>query len=842
MRTTFHLQEGRLIQVVAASQHIPLSVHNLRNVAQKQRESLAQRLIREQALQPFDLGRGPLLRCTLLQLPDEQSVLLLTLHRLISDDWSVALLVRDLANLYEASADNQLSPLPPVTSQYADFVVQEQELTESVLAENLAYWKQQVADAPPVLPLPTDHPRPAVTSWSGATVQTVLPSSLTQDLQALSQQQQVSLPVTLLAAFVTLLARSTGQQDLLLGATVPARHAPQKQELFGPCDNTLVLRPDLTGDPGFLDLLVRVRDLLQAGVDHEALPFDTLLKNVRPSRSLSYTPLFQVLLQLPWTLPSLPDGWTLDPLEEDRDTSQFDLTLSLHETSEGLVCRFTYSTELFEAATVERISQHWQILLEGVVADPTLPLSRLPLLPLAERVQLLEGWTATQKLYPLQQSFAELFEKQVLRTPEAVAVVCKGAQLSYRQLNQQANLLAHRLREHGVGPETLVALLAERDIPLLISIVAVFKAGGAYLPLDPHHPPTRQRYYIEQSRSPLVLCAASLATQLSEALQELPEAERVRCVLIEDLLSEEQSAPQQKKNLTPSGTPESLAYVIYTSGSTGLPKGAMLERRGMLNHLFAKIDALQLDAADSVAQTASQCFDISVWQFLAVLLVGGRVHISPDEVTQDPVRLLQQVEQQRITILETVPSWLRAMLDIVQNADKPGKIARLTALRWMVPTGEALPVELSRRWLNRYPHVPLLNAYGPTECSDDVTHYVVAEPPPEGQSSMPIGTAIPNMRLYVLDRHLQPQPIGVSGELYVGGIGVGRGYLGNEQKTREAFVPDPFSSEEGARLYKTGDLGRFLPDGNLEFLGRVDSWCWHERISRERSDWWPMRN
>jgi amino acid adenylation domain-containing protein len=823
LRTTFHMQEGRLVQVVAASQHIPLSVHNLRNATEEQQESLTRRLIREQAQQPFDLGRGPLLRCTLLQLPNEQSLLLLTLHRLIADDWSVAMLVRDLASLYEANLQEQPSPLPPVASQYADFVqLQAQEQTEEALAEHLAYWKRQVEDAPPVLPLPTDRPRPAVISWNGATVETLLSPTLTQGLQSLSQQQQVDLPVTLLTAFATLLMRYTGQQDLLLGALVPARSSSEKQQFFGPCDNTLVLRPDLAGDPTFLDMLVRARDLLQAGVDHETLPFDTLLKSVRPARSSSYTPLFQVLLHLPWSLPSLPDGWTLQPVEVGCDISQFDLTLHLHESSEGLICRFTYSTDLFDRATIKRMSQHWQTLLEGAVADPSLPLSRLPLLPPAERTQLLEEWTATERVYPLQQSFAELFEEQVRKMSRAVAVACEEEEVSYQDLNRQANQLAHQLREHGVGPDTLVALLAERGIPALTSILGIFKAGGGYLPLDPHHPPTRLRLSIEQSLSPLVLCTAPLEASLVEALAEMPEEQRPRYLLIDELLSEHQHTSQREENPPPSGTPVSLAYMIYTSGSTGRPKGAMLERRGMLNHLFAKIDALQLTAADSVAQTASQCFDISVWQMLAALLVGGRVQICTDEVTQDPERLLQHVEQKRISILETVPSWLRAMLDTTQNVDQPGKQPQLTALRWMVPTGEALPVELSRRWLHRYPHVPLLNAYGPTECSDDVTHYVIAEPPSEGQSSMPIGTAIPNMRLYVLDRHLQPQPVGVSGELYVGGIGVGCGYLGDEARTREAFVPDPFSHEPGARLYKTGDLGRFLPDGNLEFLGRVD--------------------
>ncbi len=817
LRTTFRLDAGKLVQVIAPQQPISLAVHPLQNISEEQQQAQLQRLTHEQALAPFDTEQGPLLRASLFQLSGTHSLLQLTLHRLIADDWTVALLVRELATLYEGTA------LSSVSSQYADFIKsQEQALTEEALAEHLTYWQQQIADAPSVLPLPTDRPRPATTSWRGATVETVLPASLIQDLRVLSQQQQVDLHATLLAAFATLLARYTNQHDLLLGALVPARRTPESRELLGPCDNTLVLRPNLEGDPAFLELMTRARDLLTVSLEHEMLPFDTLLKAVRPAGSLNTTPLIQVLLHLPWELPSLPAGWTLQPVEGGLDTAEFDLALQLHAAPEGLICRFTYSTDLFEQASIERMSQHWQTLLEGIVTNPNQSLSRLPLLPAAERRQLLEEWTATERVYPLQQSFAELFEAQVKRTPQATAAAYEVEQISYDYLNRRANVLAHQLREYGVGPDTLVSLLAERGIPVLDSILGIFKAGGGYLPLDPHHPPTRQRYFIEQSRTPLILCTKKLEPQIIEALQDIPEQNRPRYLIIEDLLADWEQKPALQENLPHQGTPASLAYVIYTSGSTGLPKGAILERKGMLNHLFGKIDALQLTADDIVIQTASQCFDISVWQLLAVLLVGGRVQICPDDITQDPELLLREVGKKQVSILETVPSWLRAMLDTAESTAQAGKAPQLATLRWMIPTGEALPVELSRRWLQRYPQIPMLNAYGPTECSDDVTHYVVAEPPAEGMSNMPIGTAIPNMRLYVLDHHLQPQPIGVSGEICVGGVGVGRGYLDNEKKTREAFVPDPFSSVEGAYLYKTGDLGRFLPDGNLEFQGRVD--------------------
>ena len=577
-----------------------------------------------------------------------------------------------------------------------------------------------------------------------------------------------------------------------------------------------MLRTDLSGDPSFVALLVRVREVVLAAQAYQELPFASLVKAIRPDRQAGRNPLFQVMMSFDTPLASLSEGWESVDLGNLTATSQFELSLEVRESPEGLGCYFEYSTDLFDEAAIVRLAGHWQTLLAGIVANPNQPLSSLPLLTEQERRQLLVEWNATQTEYPLEQCLHQLFEAQVERTPEAVAVICEGEQLSYQELNAHANRLAHQLREHGVGPDRLVALLAERGIPFLISILAVFKAGGAYLPLDPRHPPARLRQVIELSRCCIVLATAPFAPTLADALEEVPADLRPELLYCEEMLQ----ASQSEENLPVYSTPHDLAYVIYTSGSTGKPKGAMVEQRGMVNHIYAKIEALALTSRDRVAETASQCFDISVWQFLTALLVGGSVQIYPDEVAHHPVELLTQVEQHQISILETVPSLMRAMLDAdgIKAASRP----KLEALRWLIPTGEALPVDLCQRWLRTYPHVPLVNAYGPTECSDDVTHYPIYEAPDETRSSIPIGRAIPNMRLYVLDRHLEPLPIGVSGELYVGGIGVGRGYLGDKRRTGEAFVADPFGSEDGARLYKTGDLGRYLPDGNLEFLGRLD--------------------
>ena len=828
LRTSVGMHEGHLVQVIAPHLHIPLRVTDLRAraaQAAQQAQAQAQRLATEQAQAPFVLDQGPLLRCTLVHLSGEQSLLLLHLHRIVSDDWSVGLLVRELACLYDACAAGGPSPLPPLPWQYADFATWQREwLQGEAAAAELAYWRQRLAGSPAALDLPTDHPRPAVASVCGATAHVALPGTLTQALGELSRQHAVQLDMILTAAWLSVLARYSSQQDLLVGTISPARRHAHAQALIGPCENTLVLRTDLSDSSdqlSFLDLVQRVREGMQAAQTHGDLPLEPLLKALAPTRSWSQQPLFSVLLRLPAPRPAMPAGWKLAGLQVHRPGAEVDLRLDLqqspHESPHGWLARFVYRPELFEEASIARMAGHWQTLLEGIVTEPGRPLARLPLLTAGERHQLLVEWTGTRREYPRAQGVQRLFEAQVQRSPRALAAVCEGEQVSYQELNRQANLLAHHLRAQGVGPESLVALLAERGIPFLVAILAIFKAGGAYVPLDPHHPPARLCRVLERSGCALVLTTAACDAALEHALEDLPREARPRCIVLEDV---SQASDRDEENPPPASTPENLAYVMYTSGSTGQPKGAMVEGRGMLNHLYAKIEALDLTAADTLAQTASQCFDISVWQFLAALLVGGRVQIYPDAVAHDAALLLQHVERDRVSILETVPSLLRAML----TAGRPqgSEHAPLSALRWLIPTGEALPVDLCRHWLQRYPHVPLLNAYGPTECSDDVTHYVIAQPPAEGTRSIPIGTAIPNMRLYVLDRHLEPLPIGVSGELYVGGIGVGRGYLGEEQRTAQAFVPDPFVPKGDGRLYKTGDLARYLPDGNLEFLGRVD--------------------
>ncbi|HVR99443.1 MAG TPA: amino acid adenylation domain-containing protein, partial [Thermoanaerobaculia bacterium] len=810
LRTVFAVTEGPPVQVIRPAEPVGLSVVDLAGLPVSRRQAKAFAMAGEEARRPFDLTRGPLLRGVLLRIAEGDHVVALTMHHIVSDGWSLGILVREVTALYAAFAETRPSPLPELPVQYADFAVwQHSWLQGEILEGEIAFWRRQLAGLPPLLELPTDRPRPAAQSFRGASRPVRLPVGLTQQIEALSRRQGVTVFMVLLAGFEALLSRYSGQQDLAIGTPVAGRNRTELEGLIGFFVNTLVLRGDLTGEPTFRELLGRVRETALAAHAHQDVPFEKLVQELSPERSLAQTPLFQVMFVLQNApVESLEiQNLRLRPVSGAGTTAKFDLELSLGEWNGGLRGAVEYATDLFDTATMDRLLVHYESLLTAAVATPELMASELPLLSPAERHQLLSEWNDTA-VPASRRLLSSLFKARVACTPHALASTYEGESLTYAQLGVRAERVASHLRQLGCGPESRVGVALERTLDLLVAFLGVLEAGAVYVPLDPEYPRERLAYLLQDSRP------SALLTQ---------ESVRDRLPLPPDLPVLLPTALPAMDTPSDLGAPEDLgdhllAYVLYTSGSTGRPKGAQVAHAGMVNHLQAKVSELGLDGHSRVAQTASQCFDISVWQLLAPLLAGGSVHIADQLTVHDPELLLRFVARERITVLEVVPSLLGGILESLRAA---GTID-LSSLQWMIVTGEACPQDLADRWLELAPHTRLLNAYGPTECSDDVTHFERAAPAVQTSRSLPIGKPIANTRIYLLDPQAGPTPQGVAGEICVAGRGVGRGYLDLPERTAQVFVPDPSSVEPGARLYRTGDLGRWLPTGILEFLGRLD--------------------
>ncbi|NYG35447.1 amino acid adenylation domain-containing protein [Sphaerotilus montanus] len=825
LRTSFPEQEGQPCQRV----HPPsfrLAVTDLSTWPDDRQQAEVTRQVRQQNDQAFDLANGPLWNATLLRLSPKHHVLTLTLHHAIADGWSMGILMHELSTLYGtlvAGRPASAASLPALPVQYADYALWQREwLRGPVLEAQLDYWRQRLDGAPPLLTLPTDHPRPAVQRGVGDKFVFLLPSGLTEALKHLGRAENATLFMVVQAVFSVLLARYAGQDDIVIGTPSANRQFAETEPLIGLFLNALVLRTDVSGNPSFRELLARVRQGDLDAFQRHALPFETLVEALRPERSLAYTPVFQVMFNL---LTNRSHALTLEGLRAehaaiDDGMAKHDLTLMMHEIDTGLHTVFEYDTDLFERATIERMAGHFRVLLETVIADPGQPIGQLPLLTDAEHAQMLLHWNDNATADAGDAVYARLFEAQVAASPDQDAVRWQPEPggpvecLSYAELNHRANQLAHVLKARGlggpVGSEDIVGVCLERSAETLVCLLALFKVGAAYMPLDPSLPDERLVVLMARAGTPLVLTLAHHADRLTGRGPALMCLDRDA-----DLL-----ARQPTHDPDGPGDAARLAYVLFTSGSTGVPKGVMVEHRGMVNNLRAKLRDHGLGAGDTLAQTAPPGFDISVWQFLAALLVGGTVRIFGDEIAKDPAALLRHVEAERVTVLEVVPSLLRFMLDELQ-ADEAAAPA-LAALRWLSLTGEALPPALCNAWFARYPRIPILNAYGPAECSDDATHHILTGPLPPDATTVPIGRALPNVRLYVLDAHRQPLPIGVPGELCIGGIGVGRGYLNDPERTAAAFHPDPWAGQPGARLYRTGDMARWRADGTLEFLGRLD--------------------
>ena len=828
LRTNFITVDGKPSQIIQTETNWTVSVVDWKHLSPTEQEIASQQLAQQQAIQPFELATQALLRATLVMLSETEHILLMCMHHIVSDGWSMGVFVQELAALYSAYSQGQTSGLAPLPIQYADFAIwQRQWLQGDILQKQLSYWEKQLADAPALLSLPTDRPRPAVQTFAGATQQFELSIELTSKLTKLSQEQGVTLFMTLLAAFDTLLYRYTEQEDILVGTPIANRNRGEIEGLIGFFVNTLVLRTDLSGNPSFSELLNRVRQMAMEAYSHQDLPFEMLVETLQPERDLSHAPLFQVdfLLQNDPLSEVELAGLNITSLPIESATAKFDLTLAMAiaptsaeaeasptttlSTGTGMMGVWEYNTDLFDASTIARMAGHFVTLLEAIVENPQQPISQLPMLTAVEQQQLFVQWNDTQADYPQDLCIHQLFEEQVKHTPNAIAVIFENQQLTYQQLNTQANQLAHYLQSLGVGPEILVGIYLERSLSVIVGLLAVLKAGGGYVPLDPDYPQQRLADISQDSQFSVLLTEQKL-------LNSLP----VQDVKIIVLDTSGVLKNQSQENPVSEVEPENLACILYTSGSTGKPKGVMLAHAALVNHSSAISEVFGLTSSDRVLQFASFSFDVAAEEIFPTWYKGATVVLRPAQMFPDFASLAQFIEQQNLSVLNITPAYWHEWAVAVSKADATVP----ESLRLVAVGGDAVLPETVTIWQQLVgDRVNCLNVYGPTEASVTAIVHDLLHPKSEKTNSVLIGRPIANTQAYILDRHLQPAPIGVKGELHIGGVRLARGYLNLKELTDEKFIPNPFEKAEGRRLYKTGDLARYLPDGNIECFGRIDN-------------------
>ncbi|MBD2069683.1 amino acid adenylation domain-containing protein [Leptolyngbya sp. FACHB-671] len=842
LRTTFEVVEGQLVQVVvsqgsegaiASELQMPLRLTDLRTLPANSREDAAMAQIWEEIQQPFHLHQGPLFRVRLWQLQETEHLLLLALHHIIFDEWSSGVLIRELGELYTAFVEDKPPVLPELTIQYADFSHwQRQWLQGDVINAQLHYWKQQLKDVP-ILSLPGAVSRSAVQSLGqrhqGASQLMELPQWLLDALEELSQQFGVTLFMTLLAAFQTLLHRYSGQTDIAVGSPIANRHRSELEGLIGFLVNSLVLRTDLAGNPTFHEMLERVRDVTLAAYAHQDLPFEKLVEELQPIRSLGQNPLFQVVFALqntPMEQLALP-GLVLSPVELETKTARFDLELYVWkcgdnfrslwgkgwQQSDGLRGVIVYNTDLFDSATIASLRHHFQTLLEGIVANLEAPLSALPLLTNTEQQELLQRWHSNQSSYPANICIHELFEAQVRQRATAIALQFGDQQFTYQVLNQGSNQLARYLQRLGVSAGTCIGICMESSVKAIASMLAILKVGGAYVPFDPSYPSERLHFMMEDAGITVVLTQADWADSL--------QADNVTVVCLEQEWNA--IAQESDENLSTPCTSDQLAYVIYTSGSTGTPKGVMVPHQAV-NRLVCETNYVQIEPSDRIAQVANLAFDAATFEVWGALLNGAQIIGIERDITLSPTDFVSELQQQNVSILFLTTALLNQTVSQIPNA--------FQSLKYLLFGGEMANVDRVRSLLEHGKPQHLIHVYGPTENTTFSTGYEVQDIP-ENATTIPIGQAIANTQVYLLDAHLKPVPAGVSGEIYLGGDGLAKGYLNCPELTAERFVASPFGrrGEEtpnsqppapNPQLYKTGDRALYRSDGNLEFLGRTD--------------------
>ncbi|MGB7153193.1 MAG: amino acid adenylation domain-containing protein, partial [Candidatus Acidiferrales bacterium] len=802
-RTTFDVVDGQPVQLVhPASSIFKIPQVDLTALPQDQRKKEAIRMASEDAKELFDLSCGPLLRATLYHLSEDDHQLFMEFHHIIFDGITAyRVFLPELAALYRAFSEGKLSPLPDPPIQYADFACwQRQHADQDASAKHLNYWKQQLQGELPILAWPNDFPRPAEQTYRGVLRNASLAPDLIQPLRDLSLEAGCSLYTTLLTGMSALLHRYTGQTDIILGGLSACRRSPESEALLGCFMNPIPLRIDLSGNLTFRELLARAREIVLGGLDHEEMPFEQIVSELRLRPDPSRNPLFQIIFALEPDVSPVDRQWDLTLEDFSNGTSKVDLSIVLDDRGERISGPMVYNPDLFEDSTIQRLMAHWNGVLRSAVANPDLPISLLEFMAPEEKQQILYEWNRTAANYPKDSCVHQLFEAQVERTPDNRAVIFDKQELTYRELNQRANQLAHRLIESGVGPDVVVGICAERSVEMIVSLLGILKAGGAYLPLDPEYPAEQLAFMLRDCGVRLVVaCGASGARVPSDGITLVP-------------LDGSGSANMNIDNPAVHVRPNNLAYVIYTSGSTGNPKGAEIEHRSIVRLLLG-ISYVDLDESKAILQLAPFTFDVSTFEIWGALLHGAKCVLYPGKVPS--VRELGEfLRAHHITTVATTAAWFSLIID-----EEP-KV--FSGLRQLIVGGEPLSVSHVRRAWDQLPNVELINGYGPTESTMLTTSYTVRHRPSSSATSIPIGSPIANTECYVLDTNLQPVPVGIKGELYIGGVGLARGYRNRPDLTRGSFIRNPFSDEPGSRLYKTGDAARFLPDGTIDYLGRMD--------------------
>ncbi|MEO1432874.1 MAG: amino acid adenylation domain-containing protein [Cyanobacteria bacterium J06633_8] len=819
LRTNFKTVDEELIQVIYPSQELVINLINLQFIPKAEEENKVKQIAIEEARKPFDLEQDLLLRVTLLELEQTEYVILLTMHHIISDGWSMEVLVKEIATLYAAFSQNLPSPLTPLEIQYADFAVWQREwLQGEVLETQLGYWKQQLGGTLPVIQLPTDFPRSRVQSFRGDTVSFKLSSEISDKLKSIAKAEEATLFMTLLAGFKVLLYRYTGQADIIIGSPIANRNRAELEGLIGFFVNTLVLRTDLNQNPTFESVLQRVRQVTWDAYEHQDLPFEKLVEELHPERDLSYNPLFQIKFRLenpPTEKIEIP-GLTLSSLGQVNSTAKLDLSLDMYETPDGLVGGFEYNKDLFAETTIKRMVGHFCTLLEGITNQPNQPIGDLPLLTPREQQQILVEWNQTQKEFSQQKCFHQLFEAQVEKNSNAIAIIYNNEQLTYQELNQRSNQLAHYLQTLGVAPEVRVGICIQRSPAMIVAMLAIHKAGGAYVPLDPAYPVERLAFMVEDAQISLLLTHNQTTDVAKQIILDVPSVKidkRENLINLDTFWTENNhSTPESVKNPQSQVTTDNLAYLIYTSGSTGKPKGVLIPHRGLTNLTEDKIRVCDVDSHSCILQFFSFSFDASIPEIIMSLACGAKLCLASLEDVIPGIPLLKLLRDKQVTHITITPSALSAL-----------PVEELPALKMVLVGGEAPSPELITKWSEGR---KFINAYGPTEVTVNASMVQCGN----GNPILPVLRSSTNKQLYILDSNLQPVPIGILGELHIAGVGLARGYLNRPDLTAEKFIPNPFFSPSASpapsapsALYKTGDLACYLPDGSIKLFGRIDN-------------------